>query len=110
MPGAQGCASGWSGRMPVEERDKRMQKATALPAVPESGSERENALARGRNFLGEVRNEMRKVSSPSRAEVQSTTTVVILAVFTFAAFFYLVDSILGYVLQAVLKWLGGSGA
>ena len=96
--------------MPVkeqEEREKRMAKAAVLPA-PDSSPQRENAIARGRAFLGEVRSEMRKVSSPSRAEVQATTTVVILAVFGFAAFFYVVDTVLGYLLQAVLQWLGGS--
>ncbi len=85
---------------------KFMQKA-AVAELPES-SRRENPLARGREFLGEVRGEMRKVTSPSRAEVQTTTTVVILAVFLFAAFFYVIDTILGYLLQALLHALGGS--
>jgi preprotein translocase subunit SecE len=96
--------------MPVEERDKRMTKAVVISGTPENGQPRENVLTRGRTFLGEVRNEMRKVSSPTRAEVQSTTLVVIFAVFLFAAFFYVVDSVLGYVLQQVLHWLGGTGA
>ena len=82
----------------------------ALPGAPESKIRGEYAFTRGRAFLGEVRNEMRKVTSPSRAEVQATTTVVILAVFLFAAFFYVVDTILGYVLQGLLHWLGGPAA
>ena len=94
--------------MPVKERDRSMQKAAVLPAAPESKPQRENPLVRGRVFLTEVRSEMRKVSSPTRAEVQSTTTVVILAVFAFAAFFYVVDTVLGYLLQALLHALGGS--
>ena len=94
--------------MPVKERDKGMAKVVALSGAPGDGSQRENAIVRGRAFLGEVRSEMRKVSSPSWAEVQSTTTVVILAVFAFAAFFYVVDTILNYVLQVVLHWLGGA--
>ena len=89
-----------------EKREKGMAKASVLPATQQPVRQ-ENAITRGRTFLGEVRNEMRKVSSPSRAEVQSTTTVVILTVFAFAAFFYVIDSILGYVLKAVLQWLGG---
>jgi preprotein translocase subunit SecE len=40
--------------------------------------------------------------------VQSTTTVVIAAVFAFAAFFYVVDSVLGFALKSVLHWLGGA--
>ena len=60
------------------------------------------------DFLKDVRNEMRKVVTPSRAEVQSTTTVVIVTVFVFAAFFYVVDSIFGNALKWLLHWLGGS--
>ena len=46
-------------------------------------------------FIKDVRQEMRKVVTPTRAEVQSTTTVVIVTVFIFAAFFFLVDFFLG---------------
>ena len=90
--------------MPVEERDKAMTKATTLPVSPEP--RKESAITRGRAFLTEVRNEMRKVSTPSWPEVQSTTTVVIIAVFAFAAFFYVTDTVLGYVVQAFYHWLG----
>ena len=92
--------------MPVEERDKAMTKATALPVSPEPGARKESAITRGRTFLSEVRNEMRKVSTPSWPEVQSTTTVVIIAVFAFAAFFYVTDTVLGYLVQAFYHWLG----
>ena len=60
------------------------------------------------DFLKDVRNEMRKVVTPSRAEVQSTTTVVIVTVFVFAAFFYVVDSIFGSALKWLVHWLGGT--
>jgi len=46
-------------------------------------------------FLKDVREEMRKVVTPSRTEVQSTTIVVMVTVFLFAAYFWLVDVILG---------------
>jgi preprotein translocase subunit SecE len=59
------------------------------------------------DFLKDVRGEMRKVVTPSRKEVQSTTTVVIVSVFLFAAFFYVVDSIFGSALKWLLHWLGG---
>ena len=42
-------------------------------------------------FLSDVRAEMRKVVTPSRKEVESTTTVVIIAVFIFGLFFFVVD-------------------
>ena len=46
-------------------------------------------------FLKDVRQEMRKVVTPSRTEVQNTTIVVTVTVFLFAAYFWLVDVILG---------------
>jgi preprotein translocase subunit SecE len=86
-----------------------MAKAAELTA--NAGEPRQtigSVVTRSRAFLGDVRSEMRKVTTPSRAEVQSTTTVVIAAVFAFAAFFYVVDSVLGFALKSVLHWLGGA--
>jgi preprotein translocase subunit SecE len=54
------------------------------------------------SFLRDVRSEMRKVVWPSRAEVQSTTSVVIVTVFIFAAYFWLVDNVIGRAVEAVL--------
>ena len=45
------------------------------------------------HFLSDVRSEMRKVVTPSRKEVESTTSVVIIAVFLFGLFFFIVDAI-----------------
>jgi preprotein translocase subunit SecE len=58
-------------------------------------------------FLSEVRSEMRKVVTPSRKEVEATTTVVIVAVFIFGLFFFVVDWIFGLGLDRLLKRLGG---
>jgi preprotein translocase subunit SecE len=46
-------------------------------------------------FLKDVRQEMSKVVTPSRSEVQSTTIVVVATVFLFAAYFEIVDLVLG---------------
>jgi preprotein translocase subunit SecE len=46
-------------------------------------------------FLKDTRQEMRKVHTPSRAQVQSTTIVVVVTVFLFAAYFELVDLVIG---------------
>jgi preprotein translocase subunit SecE len=59
------------------------------------------------DFLRDVRSEMRKVTTPSREEVRTTTTVVIITVFAFAAYFYVVDAVLSRVIQSLLHWLGG---
>jgi len=58
-------------------------------------------------FLSDVRAELRKVVTPSRKEVESTTTVVIIAVFIFGVFFLVVDTIFQYGLHALLGRLGG---
>jgi preprotein translocase subunit SecE len=52
-------------------------------------------------FLSDVRSEMRKVVTPSRKEVQSTTTVVIITVFIFGLYFFVVDSIF----SSGMNWL-----
>ena len=57
------------------------------------------------DFLGDVRNEMRKVTTPSRKEVQATTTVVIITVFIFAAYFWGVDFIIGRSLDWAFRTL-----
>jgi len=61
----------------------------------------------GRTFLGDVRAEMRKVVTPSRKEVQATTTVVLVTVFIFALFFWIVDSIFTFGLAALMNKLVG---
>ena len=47
-----------------------------------------------RSYLGDIRSEMKRVTWPSRERVQSTTLVVIISVFIFAAYFEAVDTIL----------------
>jgi len=94
--------------MPVVEREK---KSMAKPAATTNDAapvvRTENPLTRSIQFFKDVRAEMRKVVTPSREEVQSTTLVVILSVFLFSAFFYVVDSVVGRALQALLHALGG---
>jgi len=62
---------------------------------------------RTRTFLGDVRNELRKVVTPSRKEVQATTTVVLVTVFVFAAYFFVVDYIFAHGLSYVMGKLTG---
>ena len=59
---------------------------------------------RTKDFLEDVRGEMKKVNYPSRKEVQATTTVVIITVFVFAAFFWVVDNIIQFGLGHLLKY------
>ena len=71
---------------------------TAVVETNEQGTGMERATAgpeRLMQFLRDVRQEMRKVVTPSRAEVQTNTIVVIATVFIFAAYFALIDFALG---------------
>ena len=45
-----------------------------------------------------------KVTSPSRKEVQATTTVVIITVFLFALYFWLVDLAISNTLERMLHY------
>ena len=85
-----------------------MAKAVAVADEQSTGMERlKSQPQKLMEFLKDVRAEMRKVITPSRAEVKSTTTVVIIAVFIFGLFFFIVDSIFSYGLDRLLKQLGG---
>ena len=73
-----------------------MAKAIAVEEQQGSAMDRfKSQPQRLAEFLKDVRAEMRKVVTPTRTEVQSTTTIVIVTVFIFAAFFYVVDLAVG---------------
>ena len=57
------------------------------------------------SFLSDVRNEMRKVSTPSVTETRTTTAVVIITVFAFAAYFWIVDYGINHTLNALITKL-----
>jgi preprotein translocase subunit SecE len=43
--------------------------------------------------------------TPSRKEVQATTTVVIITVFLFAGYFWAVDAVFNRIVQTLIAWL-----
>ena len=90
----------------TEERPapKRQEPGAASNAMNKVTETWENFT----HFLSDVRGEMRKVVTPSRKEVEATTTVVIVSVFIFGVFFYVVDKIFGYGLDRLLKSLSGT--
>ena len=57
-----------------------------------------------RDYINDLKLEMRRVTWPSRKQVESTTAVVIFSVFAFAAYFAVVDSILGRGIKGVLNF------
>ncbi len=58
------------------------------------------------SFLREVRAELKKVTWPSRNEVQSTTVVVILTTIFFGLYLYFMDLIFSWVLNQVRGLFG----
>ncbi len=81
-----------------------MAKTVAVTEQPSTGIQQlKTGPARLSEFLKDVRSEMRKVSSPSRDEVQSTTIVVLVTVFIFSEYFWLIDNIIGRAIEAVLS-------
>ena len=58
---------------------------------------------RFKNFLGETRAEMKKVTWPTTAELKESTRVVIIATFVLTAFIGVVDQILNFAIKLVFK-------
>ena len=80
-----------------------MAKTIAVADQQTSGMERLKSRPRELlDFLKDVRSEMRKVVAPTWTEVRATTTIVIVTVFIFAAYFALVDFVVG---QGVTKFI-----
>jgi preprotein translocase subunit SecE len=55
---------------------------------------KENWIESTRTYLTDIRSEMKRVTWPNRDRVQSTTIVVIVSVFIFAAYLKVVDTVL----------------
>jgi preprotein translocase subunit SecE len=63
-------------------------------------------VAGTKDYVNELKLEMRRVTWPNRKQVEGTTAVVIVSVFIFAAYFAVVDSILTRALNAILHFFG----
>ena len=71
------------------------------------GEARDNVTGwwnRGRVFLVEVRNELRRVTWPSNKEVYAATIVVILFSIVLGTFLWIVDLILDRAVFALFQW------
>jgi preprotein translocase subunit SecE len=54
-----------------------------------------------KTYFEDLQNEMRMVTWPSWKQVRSTTTVVIVAVFMFAAYFMVIDQVVESAIQKI---------
>jgi len=57
-----------------------------------------------RNYVNDLKLEMKRVTWPNRQQVEGTTAVVIFSVFAFAGYFWVVDGILSAAVKNVLKF------
>jgi preprotein translocase subunit SecE len=65
----------------MDESKSTVEKVKEWPAVT-------------KNYVKELQHEMKRVTWPTRKQVEATTAVVILTVFAFAAYFAVVDAVL----------------
>jgi preprotein translocase subunit SecE len=85
-----------------------MAKAATMTRDEQSlGGRLKQFPARTKGFLSDVRNEMRKVTFPSRKEVQATTLVVIITVILFGVYFFAIDQAIGNGINWVLHHATG---
>ena len=83
--------------------------AKVMAATTGGGGALENVKGlpqRTKAFYTEVRTEMKKVTSPTRKEVQATTAVVIVTVFIFGLYFWIVDTAIGRGISAIINHFG----
>ena len=62
-----------------------------------------NWLEGTKDYINDLKIEMRRVTWPNRKQVHGTTAVVIFSVFAFAAYFEVVDSILSSSVTGIFR-------
>ncbi len=77
--------------------------AAAAGFADDFGGKMKDLPQRVKSFYTEVRTEMKKVTTPTRKEVQATTIVVIVTVFLFGAYFGIIDKVIGYGIDKLLR-------
>jgi preprotein translocase subunit SecE len=60
-----------------------------------------------RNFLSEVRNELKRVTWPSRKEVYATTLVVIVTSIFFGVYLFTLDQVFEKSVLSLFNYFGG---
>ena len=57
-----------------------------------------------KDYIEGLRMAMRRVTWPTKKQVQATTVVVIITVFLFGAFFAVVDNVLNYIMTRLFNY------
>jgi preprotein translocase subunit SecE len=86
-------------------------KSAMLDGARDATGKARSALSwwgRSRTFLAQVRNEVERVTWPSRKEVQATTVVVILTSVAFGLYLWGADLVLDRIVRVLFTSLGAS--
>ncbi len=81
-----------------------MAKVATAEGMNGIGEQMKSWPQRTKAFYNDVRTEMKKVTTPSRKEVQATTVVVIITVFLFGAYFAVIDKVIGTGIDSLLRY------
>jgi preprotein translocase subunit SecE len=57
-----------------------------------------------KDYVNDLKLEMKRVTWPNRKQVEGTTAVVIFSVFAFAGYFWMVDGVLSAGVKSVLRF------
>jgi preprotein translocase subunit SecE len=88
----------------VRVRNEEEQGTGGAPfKLPGALSKIGNSFRRFREFLHEVRVEMKNVTWPTPTDVRATTGVVIVTVLFFGVFLFLVDRGVSHIVERVLR-------
>ncbi len=64
-----------------------------------------NIWDRVRDYISDIRVEMRRVTWPGKQEIYGTTVMVILTTFLFGVYFYICDQGFSHLVSVALKFL-----
>ena len=82
-----------------------MAAQTTAVAGGGAGKKALSVVAKVRDYLEDLKTEMKHVTWPGKKQVQATTAVVIISVFLFSAYFAAVDLVLGQAISKVFDAL-----
>jgi preprotein translocase subunit SecE len=80
--------------LPVEKKSAAVAESAKSGSVATKPAAASQFLADAKEYFEDLKMEMRRVTWPNRKQVEATTTVVIVSVFAFAAYFQVVDFVI----------------
>jgi preprotein translocase subunit SecE len=80
-------------------------QTTAATAGNGSAKKALSVVTKVKDYIDDLKTEMKHVTWPGKKQVQATTAVVIISVFLFSAYFAAVDLVLGQAISKVFDAL-----